>query len=110
MFGLVALSMTALAADDAKLRAYGRHLSQECSSCHRTDGVDNGIPSIVGWSPEVFIQTLKFYQTGTRTNPVMVSVTQSLDQRQLEALAAYYGSLPKPQQKGTATPQQRVGR
>lgn len=83
-------------AADTKLLAYGRHLSGECSACHRTDGVDNGIPSITAWDPEAFIATLIFYRNGERTNPAMVSVAQSLDDEQYKALAAYYGSLPKP--------------
>lgn len=83
-------------ASDAKLLSYGRHLSGECSSCHRTDGVDNGIPSITGWDPDEFVATLIFYRNGERPNPAMVSVAQSLDDEQYKALAAYYGSLPKP--------------
>jgi len=98
-FGLAGLSVAAVA-DDAKLRSFGRHLAQECTGCHRIDGVDNGIPSIVAWDRERFIATLKFYQAGERTNPVMVSVAKSLDEDQLAALAAYYGSLPKPAAKG----------
>jgi cytochrome c553 len=90
----------AAATDDAKLRSYGRHLAQECSGCHRIDGIDNGIPSIVGWDSERFTATLKFYKTGARTNPVMVSVAGSLDDEQVAALAAYYRSLPKPPTKG----------
>jgi cytochrome c553 len=90
----------AAATDDAKLRSYGRHLAQECSGCHRPDGIDNGIPSIVGWDTERFVATLRFYKTGARTNPVMVSVAGSLDDEQVAALAAYYGSLPKPPPKG----------
>jgi cytochrome c553 len=86
----------AAAADDAKLKSYGRHLAQECTGCHRIDGIDNGIPSIVGWDTERFVSTLRFYKTGARTNPVMVSVAGSLDDEQVAALAAYYGSLPKP--------------
>jgi cytochrome c553 len=87
------------AAQDAKQLAYGQHLSQECTGCHRIDGIDNGIPSIVGWSPDAFTQTLGFYQTGKRTNPVMISVATSLNDKQVEALAAYFGSLPKPTPK-----------
>ena len=98
-FGLAGLSVAAIA-DDAKLRSYGRHLAQECTGCHRIDGVDNGIPSIVGWDAERFVTTLRFYQAGARANPVMVSVAKSLDEEQLAALAAYYGSLPKPAPKG----------
>ncbi len=84
-----------LAASDVKKIAYGRHLSGECSACHRIDGVDNGIPSITGRDPEEFTDTLEFYRNGARNNPAMVSVAQSLDEAQIEALAAYYASLPK---------------
>ncbi len=83
-------------ADEGKQRAYGQHLSSECSACHRIDGVDNGIPSITGWPVATFETTMDYYRTGARPNQVMVSVIQSLDEAQIKALALYYGSLPKP--------------
>jgi cytochrome c553 len=92
---LGAISMPALT-DDAKREAYGRHLARECTSCHRIDGVDNAIPSIVGWPPNSFITTMKFYRDGSRTNPVMVSVASSLSEEQVQALAAFFASVPKP--------------
>jgi cytochrome c553 len=85
----------ALAVDDAKLLAYGKHLSAECSGCHRIDGVDNGIPSITGWPFDDFIATLGFFKDGKRQNAAMISVARSLDEEQVKALATYYGSLPK---------------
>lgn len=88
-------SVAARAADEAKLKSYGQHLSQECTSCHRIDGIDNGIPSITGWPVDVFTRTLKFYQEGQRTNPVMVSVAKSLDADQVRALALYWSSVPR---------------
>ena len=91
----MALSGRCLADDDAKVKSYGRHLAQECTACHRIDGTDNGIPSIVGWDADRFARTLEFYRTGERTNPVMVSVVKSLDAEQVRALAVYYASLPK---------------
>jgi cytochrome c553 len=99
--GLIALlaadvSKLSATANDGKLLAYGRHLSGECSACHRIDGTDNGIPSITGWDPDDFIATLIFYRNGERTNAAMVSVAQSMDEPEYRALAAYYGSLPKP--------------
>ena len=95
--GVVTAAFTGSAmASEPKLLAYGRHLSGECSACHRIDGVDNGIPSITGRDPEEFMTTLTFYRNGGRTNPAMVSVAQSLDDAQVKALAAYYGSLSKP--------------
>jgi cytochrome c553 len=86
-------------ADDSKLKAYGAHLARECTACHRLDGTDNGIPSIVGWESERFAATLKFYQQGLRKNAAMVSVAQSLDEEQLQALAAYFSSLAPPAKK-----------
>ena len=83
-----------VAADDAKVLAYGKHLSAECSGCHRVDGVDNGIPSITGWVPVDFIATIDFFKDGSRPNPAMISVARSLDDEQVKALATYYGSLP----------------
>lgn len=84
------------AAGDPKLAKYGEHLARECTTCHRLDGVDNGIPSIVGLKPEAFLSTLDFYRTGARNNPAMVSVAQSLDEEQSRALAHYFASLPPP--------------
>ena len=84
---------TAVAQD---LLAYGRHLSGECTVCHKADGQDQGIPSITGWEVEVFVDTMNFYRQGLRDNPAMRSVAESLDDRQVRALATYFSSLPKP--------------
>jgi cytochrome c len=86
----------AMAAEAPDLMALGRHLAVECTSCHRPDSTSAAIPSIAGRRPEDFARTLREYRTGARTNPVMVSVAGSLDEQQIAALAAYFGSLPKP--------------
>lgn len=96
--GIVSIAViAAAAAGDARptesLMALGRHLAQECASCHRTDGSDNGIPSIVGLEADYFIETIGFYRRGERSNPAMVSVAQSLDDEQIKALSLYFGSL-----------------
>ncbi len=86
-------------ADDAKARAYGQHLSRECTTCHRIDGTDNGIPSIVGWPAEEFVTTMQYYKEKLRPNEAMQSVAQSLEDEDFRALALYFGSLPKPAKK-----------
>ena len=96
---LVLIAVHTAVAQDGKPIAYGRHLASECTACHRIDGVDNGIPSITGWSVADFVTTMEFCRTGARPNQVMMSVVQSLDAAQIEALAAFYGSLPKPARK-----------
>jgi cytochrome c553 len=82
-------------AEDARLMSYGQHLSQECTSCHRLDGTDNGIPPIAGWPASILERTLKSFQQGARTNPVMVSVAKSLDDEQVHALALYWSTVPR---------------
>lgn len=84
---------------DAKAVAYGKHLASECTSCHRLDGVDNGIPSITGWDHEEFVQTMFWYKQGMRDNLAMRSVADSLEDDQIQALASYFGTLPKPPKK-----------
>jgi cytochrome c553 len=82
--------------------AYGKHLSSECTTCHRLDGQDKGIPSITGWPVEEFVATLNFYRNNQRHNPVMQSVARSLDEEQMRALAAYFASLSSESHKRTA--------
>ncbi len=100
LLGLAATSGSAVAQDFERLRAYGEHLAQECVACHRTDGgPDPGIRSIIGWQNDIFVTTMKAYKNqefAERRNPVMVSVARSLNEEELSALAAYFGTL-KPQ-------------
>lgn len=99
----VLASVTIGTADEARLVALGKRLSPECTSCHKEDGKNEGIPSIVGWRTREFVMTMEYYQRGDRRHQVMNSVAQSLDGEQVEALAAYFGSLPRPPRK-TAAP------
>jgi len=78
---------------EEKSIAYGKHLSAECSGCHRLDGSASNIPSIIGRPAEEIRAAIKEFQAGKRTNTTMVSVAQSLDDAQIAALAAYLGTL-----------------
>jgi cytochrome c len=69
---------------DARILALGRHLARDCSSCHRADGVERGIPKITGLSAQQFTAALDAYRNGGRSNPVMGSVAKTL---------AYYAGL-----------------
>ncbi len=81
---------------DEELIAYGEYLASECVTCHQITGQDNGIPPIIGWDRHLFMDTLKLYRSGTRKNPVMRMIATPLSDAEIEALAAYFGSL-KPQ-------------
>lgn len=87
---LLFVSMSAHAEGDV---AYGEYLSTACVTCHQLTGVDNGIPSIVGWDQKSFVSTLRSYQAKERENPVMRMITAPMTQEEMEALAAYFATI-----------------
>ena len=92
-------SLTCLAAETASAAdaAFGQYLSSECVTCHRLDGQDKGIPSIVGWPADQFVAVLGAYRAKVRDNQIMQTIAARLSDDEMAALAAYYESL-KPAQ------------
>lgn len=70
---------------------YGEYLSSECTACHRAAGGE-GIASIAGLAPSVFIMGLIAYRDGEREHPVMNMVASRLGDEEIAALAAYFES------------------
>ena len=69
---------------------YGAYLASECTTCHRSDGSERGIPSITGWPLEDFVIALQAYKRGMRVHPVMQLVTGRLSDEEIAALAAHF--------------------
>ena len=90
--GIIATSTFVSSATANDLIDYGKHLSGECTTCHR-DGANATIPPIVGWPIDVFIAVMESYKKGERDNKAMVSVATSLDADQIKALAAYFATV-----------------
>jgi cytochrome subunit of sulfide dehydrogenase len=90
------LSAVAAAEDPGRLAAYGRHLAQECTACHRSESAEGAIPSLAGRPAAELAALLADFRQGRKTNPIMVSVAKSLDEKETAALALYFSSLPKP--------------
>lgn len=85
-------------------RAFGEYLSSECVTCHQLSGHYDGIPPIVGWPEESFVEIMNEYRHKKRPNPVMQTIAGRLSDEELAALAAYFGSLTsKPQRAGTGS-------
>lgn len=103
---LLPLSASIATADseEEKLMRYGEQLAQECVTCHRRDGKDDGIPPITVLTEQDMISALMLYKTGRRKNKVMVSVAASLDETQMRAIAIYLSSLGKAQRQAAPTP------
>lgn len=85
----VAPQILAIAGDPA----YGEYLAGECTTCHRQDGADEGIPSITGWPVKSFVVAMHAYKSQARPHPVMRMVAGSLADEEIAALASYFATL-----------------
>lgn len=72
---------------------YGEYLASECTTCHRADGGDDGIPSITFWPVEDFVVALHAYRDKKRPHPVMQMVAGRLSNEEIAALAAYFHTM-----------------
>jgi cytochrome c553 len=82
-------------------RALGQHLSSECVTCHQLTGRFDGIPPIVGWPEQSFIEIMNEYRDKKRPNPVMQTIVGRLSADEIAALATYFGSLKMPEPRKT---------
>ena len=71
---------------------YGAWLSGECTTCHRADGGDKGIPSILRWPEDRFVIAMHDYRNKRREHPVMQMVAARLGDEEIAALAAYFAN------------------
>ena len=91
---MLALSVTAQAAD----LAAGKKLAEtSCVACHGQDGkspVDPSYPKLAGQYPDYLEKALGDYNTGTRKNPIMGGIAKPLSKADIQNVAAYFSSLP----------------
>ena len=72
---------------------WGEYLSSECTTCHKVDGADEGIPSITQWPEEDFVIAMHAYKQKLRPHPVMQMMAGRLSDEEIAALAAYFKTL-----------------
>src|SRR5512134_2986027 len=105
-FGLVICLVQPLALAQPKGdRAFGEYLASECVACHQRTGQYAGIPPIVGWPHEVFVEVMNEYRHKKRQNPVMQTIAARLSDEEVAALAAYFASLGTANESGRITTQ-----
>ena len=92
---LLATSYFVARAEPAKGdRALGEYLAGECVGCHQVTGQANGaLPSIIAWPEDQFIAVMQSYKNKDRENQIMQTLAGRLSASEIEALAAYFGSL-----------------
>ncbi len=81
----------------------GKAKATNCAACHSATGLyGNGAPGVSGvptWpnlagqNAEYLANTLKSYQDGGRTHPVMTSIAKTLSDADIDNLSAYYASM-----------------
>jgi cytochrome c553 len=80
-------------AGDAKV---GAQKVQMCQGCHGIPGWRTAypevfhVPKIAGQHPQYFVNALKAYKSGDRKHPSMRAIAQSLSEKDMADLAAYY--------------------
>lgn len=91
ILGLAAAGQTALAdAEAAKATATG-----VCAGCHGPKGISaaEGFPNLAGQKKGYLASALKAYRDKTRNAPMMNGMAGSLNDQQIEDLAAYFSGL-----------------
>ncbi len=67
----------------------GAQVAAMCASCHRLDGRDHGIPSIIGLDAKKLTDTMEAFRSGKRASQIMHVVARSLSDEEIAALADY---------------------
>jgi cytochrome c553 len=80
-------------AEAAGDRALGEYLSSECVTCHQLTGKHEGIPPIIGWPEQSFVEIMGEYRNKKRSNPIMQTIAGRFSTDEIAALAAYFGGL-----------------
>lgn len=87
--GFLTVNAAAAAAADNER---GAELAAMCASCHRLDGHDRGIPSIIGIDRQTFIGAMAAFKSGARSSSIMHAVALQLSDGEIATLAAYLGA------------------
>ena len=102
---IIALSMAASLVVSVAERSFaadndqGAQLAATCAACHRLDGHDGGIPSIVGLSEEQFVTVMRAFKSGERSGPIMRTMARSLSNEEIAILARYFAARGKETQR-----------
>lgn len=73
----------------------GAQLAAMCASCHRLDGRDEGIPSIIGLDKKKLAEMMEAFKSGKRSSQIMNVVARSLSTEEIAALADYLSVPPR---------------
>jgi len=93
LFGAALASFFALA---GAARAQQTDLVGACAPCHGADGVarDGEVPNLAGQNELYLLNQLRAFHEGRRTHKEMRFMSRNLSEADMQAIAAYFSSLP----------------
>jgi cytochrome c553 len=84
---------------------HGATLALRCTMCHGPTGISYAnSPNLAGQYAAVVYKQLRDYKSGIRSNAIMTLMTGNLSETEMQQLAAYYASLPRPVRESPARP------
>jgi cytochrome c553 len=95
LLGFLALAAAPAFAERAFAEPEGGLLAA-CVPCHGTDGIgrDAEIPNLAGQNEVYLLNQLRAFRKGRRPHKEMLYMSRKMSDRDMQALAAYYASLP----------------
>jgi cytochrome subunit of sulfide dehydrogenase len=67
----------------------GAQLAATCASCHRLDGRDTGIPSIIGLDAGKLADMMQAFKSNESSSHIMHTVSLSLSDDEIRTVARY---------------------
>jgi cytochrome c553 len=75
----------------------GATLALRCTMCHGPSGISYAnSPNLAGQYAAVVYKQLRDYKSGVRSNAIMTPMARNLSDTDMQQLALYYASLPRP--------------
>ncbi len=73
----------------------GRKVARACSQCHGIDGIAKqpDAANLAGQDPAYLVRQLTAFKNGDRKNDIMSAMAQTVDDKQMRDVAAYYGGI-----------------
>jgi cytochrome c553 len=76
---------------------HGATLALRCTMCHGPTGISEAnSPNLAGQYAAVVYKQLRDYKSGIRSSAIMTAMAAKLSDTDMQQLAAYYASLPRP--------------
>jgi cytochrome c553 len=73
------------------------YVSANCANCHGPQGRAAGaVPSLAGLPSRYIVEQMQAFKAGTRPATIMHQLAKGYSDAQIELMASYFSSLPKP--------------